>query len=96
LQRTVFFYVGLNFVLRGGQEHYDLLVSLFTRVPPDRTVYNKDVYYEYREFISKNNQHRYKDINIRSKDVKGPANNHCKVKLSDKYLPLPPPDSPYL
>ena len=46
LQRTVLFYVGLNFVLWGGQEHYDLLVSQFSCVPPERSVYNKDVCYE--------------------------------------------------
>ena len=60
LQRTVFFYVGHNFVLRGIQEQYDLVISQFTRVPQDTSVYNQSVYYEYTEFISKNNQHRFK------------------------------------
>ena len=51
LQRTVFFYVGLNFVLRGVQEQYDLIPSQFVRVPQDMQRYNESVYYEYREYI---------------------------------------------
>ena len=74
-------------------------MSQFTRVPPEKAVYNKDVYYEYKEFISKNNQHRFKDVNIKNKVVKGfalPGNNHCIVKLLDKYLSLLPPDATHL
>ena len=33
LQCTVFFYTGLHFVLRGVQEHYDLVPLQFTREP---------------------------------------------------------------
>ena len=40
LQRTVFFYVGFNFVLRGVQEQYDLVPNQFHRVPEDRMVYD--------------------------------------------------------
>ena len=47
LQHTVFFYVGLNFVLRGVQEQYDLVPSQLTRVPQDLSVYDESVYYEY-------------------------------------------------
>ena len=36
----MFFYVGLNFVLRGVQEQQDLIPSQFGRVPQDRSVYN--------------------------------------------------------
>ena len=60
LQRTIFFYIGLNFVLRGVQEQQDLVPSQFNRVPQDRSVYNTAVYYEYTELVSKNNQHRLK------------------------------------
>ena len=47
LQRTVFFYVGMQFVLRGVQEQHDLLVRQFIRHPPCRSTYSSDVYYEY-------------------------------------------------
>ena len=98
LQRTVFFYVGLNFVLRGVQEQYDLIPSQFVRVPQDMQRYNESVYYEYREYISKNNQHRFKDINSKNKTVKAfalPGNDHCIVKLLDKYLSILPSDALY-
>ena len=67
LQRAVFYYVGLNFVLRGVQEQYDLVPLQFPRVPQDTSVYDSSVYYEYVELVSKNNQHRFKDINARIK-----------------------------
>lgn len=62
LQRAVFFYVGLNFVLRGVQEQYDFVPFQFTRFPQDMSVYDSSVYYEYVELVSKNNQHRFKDM----------------------------------
>ena len=40
LQCTVLFYVGLNFILRGIQEQYDLVVSQFRRLPQDTSVMN--------------------------------------------------------
>ena len=46
---TVFFYVGLNFVLIGVQEQRDLMPSQFCRVLQDRSVYNTKVYYQYIE-----------------------------------------------
>ena len=58
LQHTVFFYLGLHFCLRGVQEQYDLVPQQFAQVPADLIVYNGFVYYEYTEFILKNNQHR--------------------------------------
>ena len=69
LQRTVFFYVGLNFALRGVQEQHDLVPAQLSRVPSDMGVYDASVYYEYTEFLSKNNQHRFKDINSKNKNV---------------------------
>ena len=62
LQRTVFFYVGKNFALRGVQEQHDLVPSQFVSTPSDMRAYNSCVFYEYTELISKNNQHRFKDI----------------------------------
>ena len=57
LQHTVFYYVGLNFVLWGVQEQHDLVPAHFVRVPSDFTVHDSLVYYDYTEFISKNIQH---------------------------------------
>ena len=98
LQCTVFFYVGLNFILRGIQEQYDLVVSQFRRVPQDTSVYDESVYYEYTEFISKNNQHRFTDTNSTNKVVRSyalPGKEHCMVKLLDKYFSLLSPAAPY-
>ena len=39
-------------------------------VPADSQIYDEQVYYKYVEFISKNNQHRFKDTNDSSKEVK--------------------------
>ena len=98
LQCTVFFYVGLNFVLRGIQEQYDLVVSQFRRVPQDTSAYyNKSFYYKYMEFISEYSQHRFKFYKI-NKVVCSyalPGEEHCMVKLLDKYLSLLPPTAPH-
>ena len=67
LQHTVFFYVGLQFCLRGVQEHYELVPHQFIRFPADTSIYDSSVYYQYTEFILKNNQHRFKDIDMRNK-----------------------------
>ncbi len=93
LQRTVFVYVGLHFALRGIQEQYNLVPSQLVRVPSSIRVYDHSVYYEYVEFISKNNQHRFKDINSTNKCVRfyaQPGSDRCLVKLLDKYLSLLP------
>ena len=94
----VFFYVGLNFALRGVQEQYNLVPSQFVRTPLDTSVYNPCVYYEYTELISKNNQHRFKDINSKNKCCRGyalPGNERCIVRLLDTYLSFLPPNAPY-
>ena len=98
LQYTVFLYIGLNFVLKGVQEQHDLILSQFSHVPQDKSVYNTSVYYEYIELVSKNNQHRFKDINAQNKVIRAyalPGNQKCIVKLLDKFLSLLPPDAPY-
>ena len=85
LQRTVFFYVGLNFVLRGVQEQHDLIRSQFVRVPQDMQIYDESVYYEYREYISKKTTNTDSKILMpKNKTVKAfalPGNDHCIVKL---------------
>ena len=73
LQHTVFFYIGLHFCLRGVQEQYDLTPRQLTRFPPDTSIYHNGVYYQYTEFVSKNNQHRFKDINMSNKVVRSYA-----------------------
>ena len=86
LQRTTFFYIGLNFALRGVQEQHDLVPSQFHRVPEDNSVYDESVYYEYHEFMSKNNQHRFKDINSTNKCCQAyamPGSARCVVRLLD-------------
>lgn len=98
LQHTVFFCCGLQFCLRGIQEQYDMTPNQLMRVPNDRMVYNEHVYYKYVEYISKNNQHKFKDINSKNKKVKVYAlvgNAKCLVKLLDQYLEKLPVDAPY-
>ncbi|MCH9665750.1 MAG: hypothetical protein K0U41_07905 [Gammaproteobacteria bacterium] len=63
----MFYSVGLQYVLRGVAEHHDLKVNQIKRVLSDISVYSNDVYYE---FIPKNNQHRFKDINGTNKSVR--------------------------
>jgi hypothetical protein len=96
LQTTVFFYMGLNFVLRGIQEQYDLVPSQLKRLPSDVTVYDESACYIYTEFISKNNQHRFKDANSTNKVVRSyaqPGTDRCLVNLLDVYLKYLPPDA---
>ena len=98
LQHTVFFYVGLQFVLRGVQEQHDLMVSQLTRVPIEYGIYSADVYYEYTEYISKNNLHRFTDSKAKNKVVRTyarPDSDCCLVRLLDMYICLLPPGSDY-
>ena len=99
LQHTIFFYIGLQFVLRGIQEQHDLLISQLVRFPPDQTVYSENVYYKYTEYISKNNQHRFKDANVKNKEVRAyalPGSERCLVTMLDTYLAKLPSGSSYL
>lgn len=92
----VFFYVGLHFCLCGGQEQRDLSFKQFARVSKDTGFYNEDTYYEYTEFISKNNQHRFKGIHAKSKTVKTYAvieSDKCLVKILDCYVNKVPQES---
>ena len=97
LQRAVFFSVGLNFVLRGVQEHHDLQLQQLSRHPPDTSVYSEAVYYQYTEFISKNNQHRFKDVNASNKSCRvyaQPGSERCVVRLIDLYIAKLPENPP--
>ena len=71
------------------QEQYDLKRSQFQRVPVDLSIYDSSTYYLYTEFVSKNNQHRFKDIDSSNKCVRcyaQPGSEKCVVKLLDAYL----------
>ena len=95
LQNMVFFYVSLHCCLRGGQEQRDLSIQQFSRFPSDTANYEDDTYYQYTEFISKNNQHRFKDIHSKNKSVKIfaiPNSRKCPVKLLDFYFSRLPAD----
>ena len=67
----------------------------FTRFPSDIEHYSEDVYYEFREYISKNNQHRFKDVHASNKTVRAYAvvdSPKCLVKILDSYIAKLPPD----
>ena len=68
------------------------------RVPKDKLIYSEQVYYKYVEYISKNNVHKFKNINSKDKGVKVYAlvgNPRCLVKLLGQYLERLPPDAPF-
>ena len=78
------------------QEHYELVPHQFIHFPADTSVYDSSVYYQYTEFISKNNQHRLKDNDMRNKQVRTyalPGSDRCLVKLLDTYLSKLVPNS---
>ncbi len=71
-------------------------VKQFHRHPEDTELYTESTYYEYSEFISKNNQHRFKDIHAKNKVVKAYSNTSstkCIVKNLDAYFSRIPPNS---
>ena len=45
-----------------------LLISF--KSTKDKLIYNEQVYYKYVEHISKINQHKFKDVTFRNKEVK--------------------------
>ena len=83
LFRAVFYYNGKNFVLRGGQEHRDLMLSQVVRMKdPER--------YEYIENSSKNRAGGMAQLRLSHKKVPIYANpivgERCHVFLLDKYF----------
>ena len=92
LFNAVFYYNGLNFILRGGDEHRDLKISQleFRSVPdPD----NPSVMTEclvYTEHGSKNRPGGSRQLNLENKVVTQFAKPHlgerCHVQLIKKYL----------
>ncbi len=67
----------LRFVLRGVQEHYDLMVRQLNRVFTDRAIYTDEVHYKYTEYISKNNQHGFIDHKMKNKHMP----DHCQITV---------------
>ena len=74
IQHTLFFYTGLQFVVRGVQEQQDLVPSQFVHFPADHSVYSEHVYYQYTEYILKNNQHRLRMLASEAKRYKAMPN----------------------
>ena len=84
-------------MLRGVQEHHDLQLQQLSRHPPATSVYSDAVYYQYTEFISKNNQHRFKDVNASNKSCcvyAQPGSERCVVRLIDFYISKLPENPP--
>ena len=95
LLRAVFVTVGMYFSLRGGQEHYDLKVEQFTRVPA--VGYTKEAHYKYVENGSKNYQGRFSECSKGNKIVEvfaEPESERCPVRILDSYLSKLPENPP--
>ncbi len=74
------------------------MVSQVVRVPVDHSIYTGEVYYEYTEYISKNNLHRFTDSKAKNKVVRAyarPDSERCLVRLLDMYLQVLPPGCDY-
>ena len=87
LLRAAFLTVGLHFSLRGGQEHRDLKVSQFRRVPTSG--YDANTHYVYIECGSKNRQGRFSETGQKNKVVRAfaqPGLERCPVLILDKFL----------
>ena len=90
LLRSVFFYNGKCFCLRGGQEHRDLGLSQLQRLQ------NPD-HYVYTENSSKNRPGGFGQLKVQHKSVTIVANpnvgERCHVFLLDKYISKLPVDA---
>ncbi len=92
LVHAVFYYNGLNFVLRGGQEHRDLKISQFTfcNVPdPDNPGQSINCV-QYSEHGSKNRPGGRHQLNLENKTVvqyaRPEVGERCHVYLLQLYL----------
>ena len=78
LLNAVFYYNGKNFCLRGGQEHWDLKLSQFTR---------KEDHYLYTEYSSKNRQGGWAQMRLEKKCIpifeQKDVSERCRVRLLD-------------
>ena len=85
----VFYFVSLHCCQCGGQEQRDLSINQFVRSSTDISQYDANTYYDYTEFISKNNLHRFRDIHSKNKVVRIYAvtdSGKCLVHLLDYYF----------
>ena len=99
LQNAVFYYNGVNFVLRGGEEHRSLKLSQFVFGSiPDPEVPGKSLeYVDYTEHGSKNRQGGSKQLNLENKQVcyyaQSQLGDHCHVALLKLYISKLPPNT---
>ena len=87
LLRAVFVTVGMHCSLQGGQEHYDLKVEQFTRLPGEG--YSAKAHYRYIENGSKNYQGRFSECDKGKKMVEvfaEPESDRCPVRVLDMYF----------
>ena len=93
LLNAIFFYNGMNFVLRGGEEHRSLTISQL-----QFGAEKKREYVIYTEFGSKNRPGGKKQLNLDNKSVRQYAQpdlgEQCHVHLLKLYLSLIPTDDP--
>ena len=94
---AVFYYNGLNFVLRGGREHRDLMIAqLNFGYEPDQDCPDQVLeFVEYVEHGSKNRPGGRKQLNLENKKVRQYARpelgSRCHVYLLKLYLSKLPP-----
>ena len=92
LLKAVFYYNGLNFVLRGGQEHRDLKVSQFNfrDVPDPDNPGQRITCCEYSEHGSKNRPGGRHQLNLQNKTVvqyaRPELGDRCHVYLLELYI----------
>jgi hypothetical protein len=84
LQRTLFYLIGVNFALRGGQAHRTLTVENFTIM----TDASGSRYFEYKEVISKTHHGGLKDLKIQQHSARAYENvqqrERCIVTTFEK------------
>lgn len=99
LLHTVFYMIGLNFALRGGDEHRSLRHGTTSQIQLEELATGGKVLI-YREEYSKCHQGGLKDLNTKKKVVKVYENENkdrCPVHIYQVYLshcPLPLDDLP--
>lgn len=87
LLHSVFYYNGINFTLRGGEEHRNLKLSqlIFKTEPSENDSMQLVRYVTYNEYVSKNRPGGKKQLNLQNKSVcqymQPSLGNRCHVYL---------------